>query len=93
MRLRTRVTAVAGLALTVGVVLGLVLLFLLQRHSARSNIDAQLRTYAVQIEEAGAGGTWPRPLPASPLVALQVSALQKQQLTQERRAIRLRRVS
>jgi signal transduction histidine kinase len=68
-RLRTRVTAVAGLALTVGVVLGLVLLFLLQRHSARSNIDAQLRTYAVQIEEAGAIGTWPRPLPASPLDA------------------------
>ena len=69
MRLRTRVTAVAGLALTAAVVLGLVLLFLLQRHSARSNIDAQLRTYAVQIEEAGAGGTWPRPLPASPLDA------------------------
>lgn len=65
--LRTRVTVIAGLALTAAVVLGLVIMYQLQVNSARHTIDSQLRTYAVQIAQSGAGGAWPRPLPASTL--------------------------
>lgn len=65
--LRARVTVVAGLGITVAVVLGLVLLFLLQRHSIRADVDGQLRTYATQIEQAGATGAFPDPLPQSTL--------------------------
>jgi signal transduction histidine kinase len=65
--LRTRVTVVAGLALTAIVVLGLLVLYLLQRQSARQGIDAQLRTYATQIAQSAPDGTWPQPLPPSTL--------------------------
>ncbi|MBM9503129.1 sensor histidine kinase [Actinacidiphila acididurans] len=66
---RTRVTGVAGLALTLAVTLGLVLLYLLQVGSAHRTADDELRTYAVQIEQSAQGGAWPRPLPASALDA------------------------
>jgi signal transduction histidine kinase len=66
---RARVMIVAGLAITAGVVLGLVLLYLLQINSVRRTIDDQLRTYAAQIEQAGQSGTWPDPLPPSTLDA------------------------
>src|SRR6266702_2607027 len=42
---RTRVTAVAGLALTAAVVLGLVVMYRLQLNSADRTIQGQLRTY------------------------------------------------
>jgi signal transduction histidine kinase len=64
---RTRVTVVAGLALTAAVVFGLLILYLLQRQSARQSIDAQLRTYATQITQSAQRGTWPNPLPPSSL--------------------------
>ena len=62
---RARVTAVAGLALTAAVVLGLVVMYRLQLNSANSTIQGQLHTYATQIEQSAARGTFPRPLPAS----------------------------
>ena len=62
---RARVTAVAGLALTAAVVLGLVVMYRLQLNSADSTIQGQLHTYATQIEQSAARGTFPRPLPAS----------------------------
>jgi signal transduction histidine kinase len=65
---RARVTAVAGLALTAAVVLGLVVMYWLQLKSADSTIEGQLRTYATQIEQSAAGGTFPRTLPAPVLV-------------------------
>ena len=66
---RTRVTVVAGLALTLAVGLGLVILYFLQVGSAHRTADDQLRTYAAQIEQSGQSGTWPGPLPASALDA------------------------
>src|ERR1700733_1469770 len=66
---RARVTAVAGLALTAAVVLGLVVMYWLQLKSADSTIDGQLRDYATQIEQSAAGGTFPRTLPAPVLVS------------------------
>jgi signal transduction histidine kinase len=66
---RTRVTLVAGVALTAAVTLGLVIMYLLQVGSAHRTADDQLRTYAAQIEQSGQSGLWPRPLPASPLDA------------------------
>lgn len=66
---RTRVTIVAGLAITAGVVLGLMLMYLLQMNSVGRTINDQLRTYATQIEQAGQSGTWPDPLPPSTLDA------------------------
>lgn len=68
-RLRSRVTIVAGLAITVGIVLGVVLMYLLQMNSVRRTIDSQLHTYAEQIAQAGQNGTWPSPLPPSTLDA------------------------
>lgn len=65
--LRTRVTVVAGLALTATVVLGLVIMYLLQRESARRSVDGQLRTYATQVAQSAPDGAWPRPLPPSTL--------------------------
>jgi signal transduction histidine kinase len=59
---RTRVTAAAGLALTAAVVLGLVVMYRLQLNSADHTIQGQLRTYAIQIEQSAAGGTFPRTL-------------------------------
>ena len=64
---RTRVTAVAGLALTAAVVLGLVVMYRLQLNSADRTIQGQLRTYAAQIQQSAASGAFPRPLPASVL--------------------------
>jgi signal transduction histidine kinase len=67
---RSRVTIVAGLALTAAVTLGIVVMYLLQVDSARRTVDSQLRTYATQIEQsAAADGTFPNPLPASSLDA------------------------
>ncbi len=66
---RARVTAVAGLALTLAVALGLVLLYLLQVGSAHRTADDQLRTYAAQVQQSGQAGTWPRPLPGFALDA------------------------
>ncbi|MFC0430935.1 cell wall metabolism sensor histidine kinase WalK [Kutzneria buriramensis] len=65
--LRARVTVVASLGITAAVMLGVALLYLLQRESLRANIDGQLQTYATQIAQAGADGTWPVPLPPSTL--------------------------
>ena len=64
---RTRVTAVAGLALTAAVVLGLVVMYRLQLNSADRTIDGQLRTYATQIEQSAVRGRLPQPLPPSGL--------------------------
>jgi signal transduction histidine kinase len=74
--LRTKVTAVAGFALTAVVVLGLAVMYVVQVHSAKRTIASQLRTYAAQVQETAtvtpqSGGTalitFPRPLPGSPL--------------------------
>src|SRR5215469_15701574 len=64
---RTRVTVVAGVALTAAVLLGLVGLYLLQVSSASRTVGSQLRTYATQIQQSAVGGAFPRPLPDSPL--------------------------
>ncbi|MBR7825091.1 HAMP domain-containing histidine kinase [Actinospica sp. MGRD01-02] len=69
MTVRTRVTAVAGVALTAAVALGLVIMYLVQVGSAHRTADDELRTYAAQIEQSGQSGAWPSPLPASPLDA------------------------
>jgi signal transduction histidine kinase len=62
---RTRVTLVAGLALTAIAMLGLAALYLLQLGAAKHTVQSQLRTYAIQIEQsAAANGTFPRPLPS-----------------------------
>lgn len=66
---RTRVTAVAGLALTLAVGLGLVLLYFLQVDSAHRTADDQMRTYAAQIEQSSRNGAWPKPLPTFALDA------------------------
>lgn len=66
---RTRVTVIAGLALSVAVVLGLLIMYELQVESVRRTIDGQLRTYAQQITQSGSNGTWPNPLPPSTLDA------------------------
>ncbi len=60
---RTRVTAVAGLALTAAVLLGLLVMYQIQAGSADRAIQSQLRTYATQIEESAARGVYPQPLP------------------------------
>src|SRR5580704_14278773 len=62
---RARVTALAGLALTAAVVLGLVVMYRLQLNSADHTIQGQLRTYAIQVEQSAAGGAFPRTLLAS----------------------------
>jgi signal transduction histidine kinase len=64
---RTRVTAAAGLALTLAVLLGLVVMYLIQAGSADRTTQSQLRTYAAQIEQSAAAGAFPRPLPGSAL--------------------------
>ena len=64
---RARVTAVAGLALTAAVVLGLVVMYWLQLNSADHTIQGQLRTYATQIEQSAVRGRFPQPLPPSGL--------------------------
>ena len=64
---RTRVTAVAGLALTAAVVLGLVVMYRLQLNSADRTLQGQLRAYATQIQQSATGGTFHQPLPASAL--------------------------
>ena len=65
--LRTRVTALASVAITVAVVLGVLFMYLLQMQSVRATIDSQLRTYATQIEQSASDGTWPQPLATSTL--------------------------
>jgi signal transduction histidine kinase len=64
---RTRVTVVAGLALTAAVLLGLAAMYPLQLGSADRTVQSQLRAYATQIDQAGARGAFPRPLPGSAL--------------------------
>ncbi|MFE3526806.1 ATP-binding protein [Streptomyces sp. NPDC059161] len=63
--LRTRVTVLAGLALTAAVMIGLLVMYLLQVDQAKRTVAGQLRTYAVQIEQSATGSTLPRPLPPS----------------------------
>ncbi|MDQ2738517.1 MAG: HAMP domain-containing histidine kinase [Actinomycetota bacterium] len=65
--LRTRVTAVAAVAITAAVVLGVLFMYLLQMQSVRGTIDSQLRTYATQIQQSATTGTWQKPLTASTL--------------------------
>jgi signal transduction histidine kinase len=65
--LRARVTAVASLAITAAVVLGVLVMYLLQMQSVHATVDSQLRTYATQIAQSAATGRWPRPLPPSSL--------------------------
>jgi signal transduction histidine kinase len=65
--LRTRVTVVAGLAITAAVVLGLLLMYLLQMSSVRRTVDGQLRTYATQIAQSAVNGRWPTTLAPSSL--------------------------
>ena len=64
---RAHVTAVAGLALTAAVVLGLVVMYRLQLNSADRTIQGQLRTYATQIEQSAASWHRTRMLPPSVL--------------------------
>ena len=64
---RTRVTVVAGLALTAAVLLGLAVLYPLQLGSADRTVQTQLRAYAAQVEQAVARGAFLRPLPGSAL--------------------------
>jgi signal transduction histidine kinase len=64
---RTRVTVVAGLALTAAVLLGLAVMYPLQLGSADRTVQSQLRAYAAQVEQAVARGAFPRTLPGSAL--------------------------
>ena len=64
---RARVTAVAGLALTAAVVLGLVVMYWLQLNSADRTIQGELRTYAAQIKQSAASWHGTRMLPPSVL--------------------------
>ncbi|MFF3073405.1 ATP-binding protein [Kitasatospora sp. NPDC057904] len=63
--LRTRVTVLAGLALTAAVMIGLLVMYLLQVDQAKRTVAGQLRTYAVQIEQSATGSVLPQPLPPS----------------------------
>jgi signal transduction histidine kinase len=63
--LRSRVTAVAGVAITAAVVLGVLFMYLLQMNSVRRTIDSQLRAYATQIAASATGGRLPQPLAQS----------------------------
>jgi signal transduction histidine kinase len=65
--LRTRVTVVAGLALSAVVVLGFVFMYLLLVRSVHNAIKQQLHVYADQLAESGGTGTWPDPLSPSTL--------------------------
>src|SRR5258707_1451038 len=64
---RTRVTVVAGLALTAAVLLGLAAMYPLQLGSADRTVQSQLHAYATAIDQAGARGAFPQPLPGSAL--------------------------
>ena len=65
--LRSRVTALASVAITIAVALGVLIMYLLQMKSVRATIDSQLRTYATQIEQTAAHGAFPRVLASSTL--------------------------
>jgi signal transduction histidine kinase len=65
--LRARVTIVASLAITTGVILGFLLMYVLQTDALQRSIDGQLHTYITQIEQSGQDGHWPTPLPLSTL--------------------------
>lgn len=73
---RSRITLVAGLALTAAVTIGTVVVYLLQLDSGQRAIKDQLHEYATAIENsATAGGAFPNPLPPSnldPAAAAQV---------------------
>ena len=64
---RTRVTVVAGCALTAAGLAGLAVLYRLQLGSADRTVQTQLRAYAAQVEQDVARGSIPRPLPGSVL--------------------------
>jgi signal transduction histidine kinase len=74
--LRSRITIVAGLALTATVTIGTIVVYLLQLDSAQRTIENGLHEYATQIEQsATADGQFPNPLPPSnrdPAAAAQV---------------------
>jgi signal transduction histidine kinase len=63
------VTAVASVVITAAIVIGVLIMYLLQMNAVRRTIDSQLRTYATQIEQSAAQGTFPRVLPQSSLDA------------------------
>jgi signal transduction histidine kinase len=63
--MRARVTVVASVAITVAVVLGLFLLYALQRQNLQSTVDGQLRAYVAEIAQSAQGDRWPAPLPPS----------------------------
>jgi signal transduction histidine kinase len=65
--LRLRITLVAGIVLTILVVAGLGITYAALVYTVKRTIDGQLVTYAEQIAQAGQNGTWPDPLPPSPL--------------------------
>ena len=65
--LRARVTIFASLAITIAVILGFALMYVLQTHALQRSVDGQLRTYITQIEQSGQNGHWPTPLPTSTL--------------------------
>lgn len=72
---RSRVTIVAGLALTAAVTIGIVVVYLLQLNSAQRAIKDQLHEYATAIEKSARAGAFPDPLPPSnldPYAAAQV---------------------
>ncbi|HZX04285.1 ATP-binding protein [Kribbella sp.] len=75
--LRARVTIVASIAITTVVILGVMLLYVLQRQAIRKSIDAQLHTYTTQIAQSATTSGWPSPLPRSsvdPVAEAQVLA-------------------
>ncbi len=60
---------VASLAITAAVVLGVLFMYLLQMQSVRTTISGQLRTYATEIQQSAANGSWSPTLPPSTLDA------------------------
>ena len=74
--LRSRITIVAGLALTTAVTIGTAVVYLLQLDSAQRTVEDGLHEYATQIEQsATVDGAFPDPLPPSnrdPTAAAQV---------------------
>jgi len=67
--LRTRLTFIASLAITLAVVAGLILLYLLQIKAVHRALDNQLRAYATQIAHSAPNATWPSVLAASDIDA------------------------
>jgi signal transduction histidine kinase len=67
--LRARLTVVASIVITLAIVIGMLLMYVLQMNSVRQNLNSELRTYAAEIAQAATGTGWPSPLPRSSLDA------------------------